>query len=79
MRLKKFFALFWLFLNKFPFVSLVAFFPLKKMDIFVEKKLEEWNLSCLNATSFPGISSEDEGRDEKALVWSHDYPKNGSI
>ena len=23
-----------------------------------------------NATSFPGLSCEDEGRDEKALVWA---------
>jgi hypothetical protein len=25
---------------------------------------------CLNTTSFPGLSCEDEGRDEKALVWA---------
>jgi hypothetical protein len=26
-----------------------------------------------NATSFPGLSYEDEGRDEKALVWAGQF------
>jgi hypothetical protein len=39
------------------------------------------NNDC-SQTSFPGLSYEDEGRDEKALVWAGHvtiYPKNGSI
>ena len=50
------------------------------------KKLEVAEMRCLraiisvtrrermrNATSFPGLSCEDEGRDEKALVWAGQF------
>jgi hypothetical protein len=36
--------------------------------------------ATVEPTSFPGLSYEDEGRDEKALVWAgHVTTKNGSI
>jgi hypothetical protein len=38
------------------------------------------NLPCFWPTSFPGLSCEDEGRDEKALVWAgHVTTKYGYI